>query len=228
MSQPEVFSVLFVAYPLLAVSANSAGGAEQALLTLEREMAAAGHRTTVAAADGSEVAGLLMPTGAPATSADEFESREREQCDLLLTYLRRHPRQFSLIHDHSGSFFRYARQCPVPVLATLHLPRPFYREEWFRSVPANLYFNCVSDAQRETFRDVPRLLGVVRNGVRVSEFRFRPAKENYLLWMGRICQIRSGKIRRADFRRHRFEGTGGIGHGDVQGTARRAALAGLS
>jgi len=44
-----MYQVLSVAYPLLTVSEESAGGAEQMLWTLEREIAAQGFLSTVAA-----------------------------------------------------------------------------------------------------------------------------------------------------------------------------------
>ncbi len=65
------------------------------------------------------------------------------------------PTEFDLIHDESGSFFRHADRCPVPVLATLHLPRSFYREGWLRCSSHNVVFNCVSQAQALTFDDLP-------------------------------------------------------------------------
>src|ERR1700761_8009978 len=105
-------SILFVAYPLLAVSDKSAGGAEQMLLAVEREMLARGHRTMVAAADGSRVGGELLRTGAPASLPDQFQMREREHNARILEHLRQHPREFDLIHDKSGSFFRQAARCP--------------------------------------------------------------------------------------------------------------------
>src|SRR5512142_1723488 len=64
--------VLYVGYPLLPVSGESCGGAEQMLWTLEAEMARRGHETRVAACDGSRVAGQLLPTGAAATQPDQF------------------------------------------------------------------------------------------------------------------------------------------------------------
>ena len=47
--QKASMKVLYIAYPLLTVSGESAGGAEQMLWTLEREMAERGVSTTVAA-----------------------------------------------------------------------------------------------------------------------------------------------------------------------------------
>jgi glycosyltransferase involved in cell wall biosynthesis len=219
-------SILYIAYPLLAVTEESAGGAEQMLLTVERGMAALGHRTTVAGADGSHVCGTLLPTGAAATEPDQYEAREREHNARILSYLREHPREFDLIHDESGSFFRLADECPVPVLATLHLPRSFYREEWFQrqnqddevaprirveTVPQSLprasrgvrvppldvnlgphscnpSLNCVSHSQARTFEGFPNLLGVVQNGIAVEQFPFTRDKDDYVLWLGRICE----------------------------------------
>jgi glycosyltransferase involved in cell wall biosynthesis len=211
-------SILYIAYPLLAVTDESAGGAEQMLLAVEREISASGHRTTVAAADGSRVSGTLLPTGAAATEPDQYEAREREHNARILSYLREHPREFDLIHDESGSFFRLSDECSVPVLATLHLPRSFYREEWFRAfqvnsefvprvrietvpqvrVPpldvnlgprsCNPSFNCVSHLQARTFNGFSNLLGVVQNGIAVEQFPFTRDKDDYVLWLGRICE----------------------------------------
>ncbi|MGC2111751.1 MAG: glycosyltransferase [Candidatus Korobacteraceae bacterium] len=184
----ESLSILFVGYPLLTVSEESAGGAEQVLLTLEREMSAAGHRTTVAASNGSRVAGRLLATGRAVEVLDAYERREREHCDFVLNYLRRHPGEFDLIHDHSGSFFRRAGECPPPVLATLHLPRSFYRVEWLQSAPDNLCFNCVSQTQARSFDGATTLVHVVENGIDCERFPLAETKDNYLLWLGRICE----------------------------------------
>jgi glycosyltransferase involved in cell wall biosynthesis len=187
-------SILYVSYPLLAISDESAGGAEQVLLTLEREISRRRHRTTVAACDGSTVHGTLLGTGKPASAPDAFEKREREHCNRVLKYLADQPCEFDLIHDESGSFFRRATQCPVPLLATLHLPRSFYREESFRSLPPNLFFNCVSHSQAQTFANMPNIIGVVQNGIPLERFPFCIRKQNYLLWIGRICEEKAPHV----------------------------------
>ncbi len=193
-------SILYVSYPLLTVTPESAGGAEQMLLAVERAMHHAGHRTTVAASDGSEVHGRLLATGRPAAGADQYDERNDAHTKTILRYLQQHPREFDLIHDHSGSFFRHAAQCPVPVLATLHLPRSFYPQEFFSDVvsqvrvpllDANLgipYFNCVSQSQAKSFADLPNFLGAIPNGITVDDFPFTSSKRDYLLWLGRVCE----------------------------------------
>ncbi|HEX7961524.1 MAG TPA: glycosyltransferase [Terriglobales bacterium] len=193
MSAPlESKRVLLVAYPLLPVSENSAGGAEQVLWALERDLRAHGHHTVVAAAGGSEVAGELFATGEPASAPDQFGARDEEQTRRLIQWLNSHRcSRFDLIHDQSGSFWRHADRVPFPLLATLHLPRSFYPGESFSSIPGNVSFNCVSESQLRTFSDLPGLLAYVPNGIALERFpmsNLQLKAREYVLWLGRICE----------------------------------------
>lgn len=183
--------VLYVAYPLLTISETSAGGAEQVLWTLEREMAGRGSSTTVAASAGSRVSGELFSTGDPCTQNDDFERRDREHQDKILQFvrqMRQDGRPFDLIHDMSGSFWPRAADIEVPVLATLHLPRHFYRPEYFENIPANVAFNCVSASQAQSFDGIREVMGVVPNGIPLDQFEPNYEKRQGLLWLGRICE----------------------------------------
>jgi glycosyltransferase involved in cell wall biosynthesis len=183
--------VLYTAYPLLPVTEGSAGGAEQMLLTLERELARRGYYTAVAACTGSQVAGNLVATGESPSEPDCFEPREREHTERVLAHLQSCAElgcPYNIVHDQSGSFWKWAAALDTPVLATLHLPRNFYRPELFAEPAANLYFNCVSHSQARSFADLPRMMGVVRNGIEVDRFPFTEEKRDYLLWLGRICE----------------------------------------
>ena len=181
-------SLLYVAYPLLPVTEESCGGAEQMLITLERGMFQRGWRTCLAAAEGSRPAGEFFSTGAPARTLDCFGQRHAEQTGHILSMLRREAGRFDLIHDKSGSFWSQAGQVELPLLATLHLPRDFYPPELFADIPENVFFNCVSESQARSFSDLPRMLGVVRNGIDLGRFRLNGKKDNYVLCLGRICQ----------------------------------------
>jgi glycosyltransferase involved in cell wall biosynthesis len=182
--------ILYVAYPLLPVSENSAGGAEQILITLEREMVGRGHRVAVAASDGSCVAGQLIVTGQAAEQLDQYQTRAEEHSRRILEHLAGAPSAgpYDVVHDQSGDFWRHATACPVPMLATLHLPRAFYPPELFAALPSHLFLNCVSQAQARTFSDLPQMTGVVRNGVDLERFPLIRKKDRYLLWVGRICE----------------------------------------
>jgi glycosyltransferase involved in cell wall biosynthesis len=191
--------ILYVAYPLLTVSDESAGGAEQVLWTLEREMAWRGALTTVAASAGSRVSGELLSTGDPCTQPDDYERRCIEHEDRVVDFVRRRAREgraFDLIHDQSGSFWRRAAEIDSPVLATLHLPRSFYPAGSFDEIPEDVSFNCVSASQARSFADLESLLGVAPNGIALDSFTGDDGADGQrgagnrkgLLWLGRICE----------------------------------------
>jgi glycosyltransferase involved in cell wall biosynthesis len=177
--------ILLVAYPLLPVSEASAGGAEQILFTLERELAGRGWQTEVAACKGSVVTGELLATGEAPQEMDGFAEREREHTERVVEECAKE--EFSMVLDHSGHFFRHAARVSGCVLATLHLPRALYGEEAFEGLAENVYFNCVSNSQKSSFMDIPRMLGVVRNGIAVERFPMGGRKSDYVLWLGRVC-----------------------------------------
>lgn len=191
--------ILYVAYPLLTVSDESAGGAEQILWTLEREMARRGALTTVAASAGSHVSGEFFSTGDPCTHPDDYERRRVEHEDRVVDFVRRREREgrpFDLVHDQSGSFWKRAAEIDSPVLATLHLPRSFYPAGSFDMVPENVSFNCVSDSQARSFADLESLIGVATNGISLDRFAGDDGADvqrgvgdhRGLLWLGRICE----------------------------------------
>ncbi len=191
--------ILFSAYPLLPVNENSAGGAEQVLWNLQREMNARGYRVTTAACADSSVEGQLFATGSPArgslASAKSHEDGHATKCLELLRVREAIGTGFAMVHDHSGSFFMQAHKFPtVPVLATLHLPRSFYPKSAFTRVAPNVSFNCVSKAQAKTFADVPRVLGHVENGIALNRFELQTKKQDYVLWLGRICEEKGTHI----------------------------------
>lgn len=80
------------------------------------------------------------------------------------------------------------------MLATLHLPRSFYREEWLRRSSHSVVFSCVSQSQAQTFADLPNLIGVVENGIATERFAACERKRDYLLWIGRICEEKAPHI----------------------------------
>jgi len=183
--------ILFISYPLLPVTEQSSGGAEQALWCVEHELHAREFHTTVAGCYGCRVSGTVFVTGASGNgSLDSAQWHEaaHTRAVLELNSIREAiGRGFHLLHDMSGSFFRSAARTETPVLATLHLPRSFYPPNSFQNTPPNLFFNCVSHSQAKSFREVPNLLGVVKNGIRLERFRYQEKKRDSLLWIGRVC-----------------------------------------
>jgi glycosyltransferase involved in cell wall biosynthesis len=185
--------ILYIAYPLLTVSEQSAGGAEQVLWILEREMARYGLNTAVAASVRSCVTGELLSTGEPCFQLDDFARRNREHQERILEIIwsrAARGRAFDLVHDMSGSFWSRAAEIDAPVLATLHLPRDFYLPALFENIPGNVEFNCVSHSQARSFAGLKQMAGVVGNGIALDRFErnLEQKGRSGLLWLGRICQ----------------------------------------
>jgi len=184
--------ILYIAYPLLPLSEHSAGGAEQVLWTLEREMHRRGNETCVAACHGSQIAGELFATGDSNGHIDSFEKAAEEQKRRVFDWLLGGGASgFDLVHDMSGGFWPHANELPLPLLATLHLPLGLYKNVEFGLVPERVSFNCVSQSQMAEFRSLPRVLGSVANGIALERFAAAvvPYREReYLLWLGRICE----------------------------------------
>jgi len=190
-------NILYVAYPLLPVNAESGGGAEQMLWLLEREMHCRGHRTTVACSPGSQVSGELALTSRGVNGNDEFEHCNTDHIANICKLVRARERAgdpFDLVHDESGSFWIHAGRISTPVLATLHLPRHFYPSQAWREVASNVSFNCVSQAQAATFSNLVNICQTIPNGIDLPQYKLRITKADYLLWLGRICQEKGAHI----------------------------------
>jgi len=188
--------ILYVAYPLVKLGPDSCGGAEQMLHVVEEGIASRGHETVTVACAGSRVAGSMVPTGVPEPGVDAFAEVDVVHNTRVLETLRvardsGHP--FDLVHDKGGSFWTLADAVPEPVLLTAHLGREFYGDA-LRSTPPNLFVNCVSNAQRSTFDDVACAIGAVPNGIAIRRFPFRESKDDYLLWLGRICEEKGAHV----------------------------------
>ena len=122
---------------------------------------------------------------------EQLEERDIEQNrHTLQTIRKRHDtdREFDLVHDHSGRFWVHSAKFDTPLLLTLHLPRDFYPDGIFDNVPPNVYFNCVSRSQLNSFSDLTRIMGYVPNGIDIDRFPFCETKQNYLVWLGRVCE----------------------------------------
>jgi len=204
-------TILTVAYPLLPAGPDSAGGAEQVLHLVERGIVAAGHRSLVIAAAGSIVSGELLktasyleedtPRGFCHNSRPEslFSSRKITE-DLQAQAQRAHryhieqalaDQKIDLIHFHGLDFHAYLSATRIPMLATLHLPLAWYPSQIFH-LPG-VVLNCVSQAQAASAPDDLRL-PVICNGIDVSHYYGNPSRQEFLLWLGRVCPEKGAHI----------------------------------
>jgi glycosyltransferase involved in cell wall biosynthesis len=177
-------NILSIAYPLLPVGPDSAGGAEQILFLIDRGLVAAGHRSIVVAAKGSRISGELIESAVPAREITDEVRRDVQQVHIecIRDALRCHP--IDVIHFHGLDFYTYVPEQGVPMMATLHLPVSFYPPYIFDD--PKLMLNCVSQAQANS---VPRAskATVVLNGIDTERYRDSSGGKDFLLVLTRIC-----------------------------------------
>lgn len=179
-------TILHVAYPLAPVAPDTAGGAEQVLLQLDRALVGRGFRSIVVASEGSRVAGHLIATPRPRGTLDENAKREAWRMHSAAIERSLAQYQVDVVHMHGIDFYRYLPSATVPVLVTLHLPVNWYPEQCLRIARPQTWFNCVSAAQQRTAPAGLALLPPIENGVDVGEFQLR-RKRGFALFLGRIC-----------------------------------------
>ena len=177
-------TILSVAFRFLPVSENSAGGSEQILHLLERELVNAGYQSLVVAAERSSIQGRLLSTpGYSGEITDETRKSAQESHRRMIEMALR-SYSIDLIHFHGLDFYEYLPNTNVPMLATLHLPVSWYPEAALRESAVQL--NLVSQSQANSDPGAAKW-PVISNGVDISRYRGTATREEYLLVLARIC-----------------------------------------
>lgn len=180
-------TVLSVAYALAEVTPDTAGGAEQVLATLDRALVRAGHRSLVLAAEGSRVAGELVPVAPaaqPFDAAAMAAAHARHRAAIAAVLARE---RVDLVHLHGIDFAAYLPPPGPPVLATLHLPPSWYPAEALNPARPDTWIHCVSAGQHRDCPRGPRLLAPIENGIDVESFRTEARRGGFCLFLGRVC-----------------------------------------
>lgn len=178
-------SILNVAYPFAEVSSKTAGGAEQALMAIDRALVKQGYNSTVIARKHSDVAGKLIELDCKDENI-ELEVKEETYRELkakLDIFLQNN--NVDLIHFHGLDFINYMPKVKIPILVTLHLPLNWYNEESF-STPG-IYFNCVSHYQFLRAKNNYPVNTFIENGVIIPDSISNKNNGSYAFSMGRIC-----------------------------------------
>ncbi|MBV9182653.1 MAG: glycosyltransferase family 4 protein [Acidobacteria bacterium] len=180
-------TVLSVGYPLATVSESTAGGAEQILLTLDRALVEAGHRSIVVAPADSRCQGLLVPVYTPTTNFSEPRRREAQhQCKRSLEWALDHY-PVDIVHLHGLDFDQYLPKTEIPIVVSLHLPLAWYPPRALRREHSRMRLIAVSASQMQAATEPVQIAAIIPNGIDLK--RFHPAHERgeYALILGRIC-----------------------------------------
>ncbi len=180
-------SVLNVPFPYAPVTADPVGGAEQVVSALDRELVARGHRSLVIGHRDSQITGELIALPPAPQTFNDF-ARAQVHRDLRTAIARvLVDERIDLIHLHGSDFDNYLPPSGPPVLATLHLPLPWYAPAALHPQQPKTWLQPVSAHQARGAPGGVSLLPPIENGVAANPFALRVHKRGFTLGIGRIC-----------------------------------------
>jgi glycosyltransferase involved in cell wall biosynthesis len=169
------------------------GGTERVVSYLTEELIRRGHNVTLFASGDSRSSARIMPTTDRALR-ERFSLQEMRELAFplhlaMIGEVLRRAHEFDIVHCHVEYFaWAFAPFVRTPIVTTLHgrLDVP-YLPPLFQHYPDTGVIS-VSHNQRAPLAPVhPHWVGMVYNGIPVSEFPFSESPGNYLLFLGRIA-----------------------------------------
>jgi glycosyltransferase involved in cell wall biosynthesis len=183
----RMLRIALLAAPMEPVPPVAYGGIERVVAALATELADRGHDVTVYASGDSEVPGRLEPIVPRALWRTGYQGDISSHVIRSVARCWAQQDRFDVIHSHvEGYGFPFARHGSVPVVSTLHgrldtAGMPELLDE-FADVP----LVAISESQRRWAPDA-NWMGVVHNGLPLSQMPHRSSPDNYLLFVGRIA-----------------------------------------
>jgi glycosyltransferase involved in cell wall biosynthesis len=182
-----------VAPAWLAVPPTGYGGIERVVSVLTEGLVAAGHDVTLFASSGSVTsARLVTPLESPPTLGDPASVSD----DLFhSTAAFLHADEFDIVHDHTGMGPALGAMLNgrIPVVHTLHGPWTVPGRRLYGLLDDRVHLVAISQAQRAANPHL-RYAGVVYNGIDLAAHPFHPAKEDFLIFVGRISPEKRPEI----------------------------------
>lgn len=181
-----------IAPPWFAVPPAGYGGIEWVVALLADGLIERGHDVTLFASGGSITRAKLEsafenPPGGPNIGKAYYEI-----VHALTAYRRRD--EFDVIHDHCGIIGpAIGAHIGRPVVHTLHGPFTEDAKHVYGLLSGPIHVVAISKAQR-SFCPGLNYAGTVYNGIDLDRYPFRPKKEDFLLFLGRINREKGPEV----------------------------------
>lgn len=188
----KTLKIAMLAPPWIPIPPPAYGGVESVVAVLCDQLSRRGHSVTLFAAPGSESSAEIRT---PLSKADEHfmgmaigESDHVARAFAEVDAAAAEGMPFDLVHDHCGATaIAMADRLHTPMVHTLHNP--------VTGAFADLYEHhghkvCTVALSRSQLRSAPaamRSSPVIPNPIDVDNWPFRRAKDDYLLWIGRMA-----------------------------------------
>ena len=174
------------------------GGTEQPIFYLARGLAKKGHQITLYAAQGSKVPGVKIKEISPfATCVKQKHLNIQERIssfyDLtaLSNFFKNEADEFDIIQFNSYVFYEilpFVKFSKTPVIIRINYPHnliyPYIKNYLKRH--KNVYYLPISNFIKTVMPDL-NYLNPIHLAVDLSDFKFNPKPDDYLLFIGRIC-----------------------------------------
>jgi glycosyltransferase involved in cell wall biosynthesis len=177
--------------PWIPVPAPGYGGIEEVVRLLCDGLAARGHDVTLFAPPGSDSRAAVVPVLEEA-HPDEIQKAQYEADHVARAFAEvdaaaERGEPFDVIHDHVGhTALAMADRVSAPLVHTLHGPFDEAACRFYAQHGRKARIVAISQAQLDS---APPEMGggdVVHNPIDCSEWPFRAAKDDFLLWIGRM------------------------------------------
>ena len=176
--------IAMIAPPWFTVPPLGYGGVENVCADLVAGLTARGHAVTLIGAGASGTAARFVATYAEPPSARLGEPLP-EVFHAAATARILADLDVDVVHDHTLAGPLLARGRDVPTVVTMHGPVAGEAGEYYRLLGSTIELVAISAAQRRAAPGLP-WAGTVHNAVDVSTFPYREAKEDMLLFLGRL------------------------------------------
>jgi glycosyltransferase involved in cell wall biosynthesis len=184
--------IAMLAPPWISVPPDGYGGIEAVVSLLSDELVRRGHIVTLFCAAGSHSGAMVRPL------LDEphpdrigealFEADHVSRAFAEIEASADAGRPFDIVHDHSGfTALAMADSISVPLVHTLHGEFDRHTGGFYACHGRNATLVALSAAQKATAPLGIDVAAVIPNPVAVSDWPFQARKDEYLLWIGRIC-----------------------------------------
>lgn len=164
------------------------GGTERVVSALTEELVKSGHEVTLfATADSLTSARLIScaPHGTEMRSFDHFE--DRYEVAQLGEFIRRAD-EFDVVHSHIDyRAFPLAAFSRIPFITTVHRPVDLPEKQAIYDAFPQVPIVAVSNNQRSHYAR-GNWIDVIYNGLSLEKMPFRCEKEDYLAFVGHICE----------------------------------------
>ena len=176
--------IAIIAPPWFSVPPKGYGGVENVCADLVGGLVARGHTVTLVGAGTDGTAGQFLATyseppsarlGEPLPEVLHAAAASRMLADL----------DVDLVHDHTLAGPLLARGRDVPTVVTMHGPVAGEPGEYYRQLGDTIDLVAISAAQRRSAPDLP-WVGMTHNAVEVTTYPYLAAKDEMLLFLGRI------------------------------------------